>query len=198
MRVIIITYPVPPKINEIITIEDDDYVIVVDGALDYLTKREFKIDLVIGDFDSLKKKSLLKKHQTIKLPKEKDYTDTHNALIEAYNLSNNVILIGGIKGERIDHFMANLMMLNKYPNLLIMDENTKIYLLGKGNHIITKTKYVSFFAKEDAVVSLLGFKYDLNNYLLKVNDPLGISNETLKSYAEVKVESGVLYVIQTN
>lgn len=196
MRVLVITNYAPKNINKLLTIKPNDYVIIVDGALDNLNKK-IKVDLVVGDFDSIKNKNRLRKYQTIKLPKEKDITDTYQAISHAYSISNDVILIGGIKGPRIEHFIANLMLLDKFKNLVIIDENSKISLLENGNHIITKGGYINFFAKEDSVISLGGFKYSLNNYHLKRFDQLAISNEIEGAYGEVKIKSGEVIVIET-
>lgn len=196
MRVIVITNPAPKAIEKLITISLDDFVIVVDGALDDVYKKILKIDLVVGDFDSVKNKKILKNYQTLKLPSKKDVTDTYQAIKEAFKLSNNIIMLGGIKGDRIDHFIANFTLFNEYPNLIIMDDNTNMFLLNEGSHVITKTKYTSFFAKDEALISLYGFKYNLNNYLLKPYDALGISNEVIKAYGEINISKGSVFVIQ--
>lgn len=197
MRVLVITNYAPKKISNIITIKSDDYIIAVDGALNTLNKRKIKVDLAIGDFDSLKNKKKTNDYQKIILKKEKDTTDTYEAIKYAYTLSNDVILIGGIQGPRIEHFIANLTLLDQYNNLVIIDQNSKISLLKLGNHIVTKGGFINFFAKEDSVISLMGFKYPLTNYHLKRFDPLAISNEIIGAYGEVKIIKGEVIIIET-
>lgn len=196
MRVVVITNYAPKNLDNIITINESDYIILVDGALNNFNKK-LKIDLVVGDFDSVKNKKILKKYPTLKLPKEKDITDTFQAISYAYTVSNDVILIGGIQGPRIEHFLANLSLLDKFNNLVIIDQFSKISLLKEGNHIITKGGYINFFAKENSVITLEGFKYPLKNYLLNRFDPLAISNEIEGAYGEVKIKSGEIVVIET-
>lgn len=197
MRVYVITSQVPSNIKRLISIKESDYIIAVDGAFDELIKQKVKIDLVIGDMDSVKNLRQLRKYEQIKLPRVKDETDSHAALNHAYSLTNNVIMIGGIQGARIEHFIANMLLLDKFPNLLIMDNNSKVYLLKEGSHVVTKSEYVSFFAKEDSIISLHGFKYELENYKLNRFNPLAISNEILASYGEVDVKKGEVYIIKT-
>lgn len=198
MKTIVITQIPPENISELITITEDDFVIVVDGALASVLKQKIKIDLVIGDFDSLQTKSLLRGLEYIKLNPKKDRTDTFVAVKYAYeNTNNEVFLIGGIQGERIEHFIANLLMLNHFPNLTIIDENSTLYLLDKGKHLISKEYYISFFGYREAIITLEGFKYPLNKYHLKQYDPLCISNEIVKTYGEIIIDEGRVVVIKT-
>ena len=197
MKVIVITNQVPPKIKDLIEINDEDYVIVVDGAFDSVLKQKIKIDLVVGDFDSVKNVKKLKKYKLHQLEKEKDETDTKVAIDLAYSMSQHVILIGGIQGNRIEHFLANLTIFKQYNNLLIIDNNSKIYLLSKGKHLIEKNNYISFFGYNEAIISLENFKYPLKQYQLNNFDPLCISNEVNNIYGEVHIYSGQVIVIET-
>lgn len=197
MKTVVITKDVPSDINKLITINPEDFVISVDGALADVLKQKIKVDLAIGDFDSLTSKGLLKGHDTIHLNTEKDVTDTFYAIEKAYELfDNEVFLLGGVRGDRIEHFMANVLMLDKFPKLTIMDDFSTIYLIEEGDHLISKSNYISFFGFPDAVVTLKGFKYNLDKYKLKPYDALGISNETIKSYGEVKVHQGRVIVVK--
>jgi len=198
MKTIVITNYAPDNIRDIITIDDNDLVIAVDGALSQVLKQKIKVDLVIGDFDSLTTKSLLKGLNRIQLNKEKDETDTFVAVKKAYEMTRNeVFLIGGIKGDRIEHFIANILMLNEFPKLTIMDENSMIYLLETGKHLISKASYISFFGFSEAKITLERFKYNLKDYHLKQYDPLCISNETIKSYGEITIKEGRVLVVKT-
>lgn len=198
MRTYVITRSVPNNINDLITIAPNDFVIAVDGALPHVLKQKINVDLVIGDLDSLKDKAALKGLEYIKLNREKDETDTFVAVKYAYEKTNNeVFLIGGIKGDRIEHFIANTMLLDKYPKLTIIDNNTQIYLLEEGKHLVSKESYISFFGFNEATLSLEGFKYSLSRYKLKSFDPLCISNEIIKTYGEVNVHAGRVLIIKT-
>ena len=198
MRTIVITRETPANISDLITIEEDDFVIVVDGALTSVLKQKIKIDLVIGDFDSIQSKSQLRGLEQLRLNPEKDETDTFFAVNYAYEKTDNeVILIGGIKGDRIEHFIANLLMLNSFPKLTILDENSTLYLLESGKHLISKEYYISFFGFNEALITLEGFKYPLKEYQLKQYDPLCISNEIIKSYGEIIILEGRVLVIKT-
>lgn len=197
MRVILIANNAPDNILDIISIENDDLVIAVDGGFDVALKQKINVNLVIGDLDSIKNSKKLKDYETIKLKSEKDETDSYVAVDYAFTHSNHVYLIGGIQGNRIEHFLANLTLFNSFPKLMILDNNSRIYLLENGKHLLQKSKFYSFFSYDEATISLIGFKYPLNNYILKRFDPLCISNEVVNKYGEIEISKGSVLVVET-
>ena len=162
MKIVVVSPKVPSKIKELINLEDK-IVYAVDAAVSALIKQEVKIDLAIGDFDSLKNKDLLKDLKTVVLNKEKDYSDTAYAIKEAYKKTNDVILIGGLHSKRIDHLAANLMLLSQYPTLKIIDNNNIIERYDTGIHYIKKEnfKYMSIFPITDAIIDIENTFYTL-------------------------------------
>lgn len=198
MKIAVIAPEVPKNIKKLINV--NEYMIYAcDSAVHDLLKQEISIDLAIGDFDSLKNVELLKGIKTIKLNKEKDFSDTSYAVNHAYNYTKDVVLLGGIKGTRSDHLIANILLLNQFNNLIIMDETNKIYLLNKGNHIINKNnyKYLSIFPVNETTITLKNTKFILEEKNLKAGDPLGLSNEIIGDDAVVEVISGRVLVIQS-
>lgn len=198
MKIAVISPKVPENIRDLIDV--DKYVIYAcDEAVEALIKQKITIDLAIGDFDSLNNLDLLNGIKTIKLNKIKDYSDTSYAIRYAYDKTDDVTLIGGIKGTRSDHFIANLFLMKEYPELVIMDETNKLIILNKGEFIIEKNdyKYLSIFPLKDSKISVMGTKYNLNNVDLPAYDPLGLSNEIIDSKATIKVDKGVVLLIQS-
>lgn len=190
MRTIIVIKAIP------FTFLDDDYVIGVEkGAIDLINKK-IPFNIALGDFDSINDEEyeLIKKYNYLKLPIEKDVTDL------AYALSiskGDVVVLGGINGPRVEHFYSNLLLLKMHPNVRFIDEKSIIYTLGEGIHYFNKDEYrfISFFALEEAIISLVGFKYELDHYLLNVNDNLGISNEIIAG--TLRIDKGRVLVIKT-
>lgn len=171
----------------------DSYVVGVDKGALYCLKNNIKMDVAVGDFDSVSPNDyelIIKATKIVKLNPVKDDTDTEHALkmIKDYD---EITILGGIKGNRIEHFISMLIYLKNFPNLRIKDDNSLIYTIDKDQEIIKDNiyKFISLFSLEDdTIVSLRGFKYNLNNYHLKENDPLGVSNEIVddKAYIELK------------
>lgn len=198
MRVLVITHPVPIDIRKFFKVEATDYIIAVDQAVQSLFKQRLKIDLAVGDFDSLKNEGVLHGLKVMRLHTVKDVTDTHQALIEAYKVSDDVILIGGFGGDRIEHFYAHTLHFDQFPNLLMMNEKSILQVKPEGSYRFFKTNdFISFFAYPDAVMTLRGFKYELQHYALKTYDPLGISNEVVNDEAVLEVHRGRVLVFQT-
>ena len=158
-------------------------------------------DIAIGDFDSCKKEEYdaIKKNskKIIQLNPMKDKTDTEEAILLVKDY-DEILILGGIRGKRIEHFYANLMLLFKYPKVKMKDDNSLIEVKWESFIPNKNYKYISLFPIEDsAILSLTGMKYNLENYTLKRNEPtLGISNECMDNpYVEIK--SGGLLVISS-
>lgn len=89
--------------------KDSSFVISVDSGFSVATDYGFKTDLLIGDMDSIDKSLFSKIDDDIcqkKFPKDKDFSDTELAFIEAKKIPHkNSVLIGG-SGGSIEHFEA--------------------------------------------------------------------------------------------
>ncbi len=196
MKIAVVASKVPNNVKDLIK---DRVVIAVDSTVSELISRNIKIDIAIGDFDSLSDLSLLNDLKHIKLSSIKDLSDTHYALNYAYDLSDDVILIGGLEGKRIDHLIANLLLFEKYNNLIIYDDYNIIKRLGVGKYVIDKNdfKYLSIFPLTDTTLSLKGTNYSLNDATLLKFDTLGLSNEISDKSANLIIKKGTILLIQS-
>ena len=189
--------------------DDNEFIIAVDGGIKAVKEKNLIADLLIGDFDSCNlsedeyRNNYLKK---MTFNARKDYSDLELALQECEKNSHcdtDEILIYNATGIRLDHFYANILLLEKYSNLKakIIDKNNCIFIIDKDETFFkNEYKYISFFALEsDTIISLNGFSYDLSDYNLNINDPLCLSNEILKnSIATIKVNNKKVLVIRSN
>ncbi len=185
-----------------INLNDFDFLIGVDrGALNAYQNNIY-VNLAIGDFDSITKDELIlikKKSKVIKLNPIKDLTDTAEALEYSFKLSNDVTMLGGIEGKRIEHFIANLCLFKEYPLLKIENENSLIFCITKPTRLPIKYKFASFFALNTVKsLCLKGFKYELANYDLELYDSLCISNEIIDCDNLVSFKEGLLLIILSN
>lgn len=196
MRVLVVTYPTPKDIRKILPLKDSDYIIAVDQAVSSLYKQRIKIDLAVGDFDSLSNHSMLLNLNVVRMNTVKDVTDAHQALVEASKINpDDLYLIGGIGGERIEHFIIHTMFFNEFPKLIIKDDNSTLFLLEKGVHEFSNQDYYTFIGYPKAKISIDGFKYNLNEYRLLPYDPLCISNEVVDKAGYVHVHEGKVLAI---
>lgn len=107
----------------------------VDRGAVRLTERGIIPIIAMGDFDSLSKAELahLKTMTEVtEFPAEKDETDTEIGLQWALTEQPDLIRIFGATGGRLDHLLANIMMLMQ-PRFL--DVISKIELLDRYNYI---------------------------------------------------------------
>lgn len=198
MIVKIFTGPLNYDLKTIYKEDRGEYIIGVDMACSLLMENDIPIDLAIGDFDSVREGSMKAvvdySDKIIIYPTEKDYTDTYLAVQEALAMDHKKIIMYGGVGQRFDHSFANMALL-KLGNITIVNEHETMYMLKPGNHKIkTKRKFVSFFAIEEVKgLTLKGFKYRKDGYVLKVDDPLCVSNQ---GSGTVSFDEGILLVIE--
>lgn len=161
---------------------DYDFIGVDRGAY-YLSLANIKMILAIGDFDSVNEKEFntIKDCPIVKLDSIKNMSDLEYAIIEANKNNYDHMYIYGALGQRLDHTLVNINLLEKYPNLTFIDEYNEVTLLKKGSHQLkadSNYKYYSFFSlSNDTFISLENFKYNIDNYQLLLNDTRCFSNE---------------------
>lgn len=179
----------------------DAYIIAADGGYSHVKRLGLVPDLLLGDFDSLTDE-MPKNCRIMTVPAEKDDTDMMLAVKTALNEGyENMILCGGL-GGRLDHTIANIQTLEYIAkhkvNGMIYSERNTILLQQKGCRSYKKQEgvYFSLFAlTETAEVTTRGTKYNLTDYKLTRDFPLGVSNEIVEEYADVEVKSGILLVL---
>ena len=118
-----------------------DYIICADGGYEYAKSANIVPDILVGDFDSLSEEpaDFLRK---VKLPVEKDETDSLYALRFAFSKgATNIVLYGGI-GSRFDHSYANICLLRhamiRDIPMVVTDGTTEVYLTD--SHLTLKGK----------------------------------------------------------
>ncbi|MDF9867073.1 thiamine pyrophosphokinase [Bacilli bacterium PM5-3] len=172
----------------------------VDSGAKYLIDKNLPIKTVIGDFDSIDdisyQKLIDKDIELIKLSPVKNNTDLDIAIQYALKEDYDFINVYGALGNRVDHTLVNLNLLKKYPMIKLYDDTSIVFVLKKGKHIINKSnyQYYSFFAIKECEITLNDFKYPLDNYCLKMDDTLCISNE-LESNASIETSEDIIVVM---
>lgn len=181
--------------------DDTDFVIAADGGLAVLKQKHIRVDLVLGDFDSL---GYVPDEQNLVLhPTHKDETDMMLACREGLARGyKNFCLYGGLGGNRISHTVANLQTL-----VWLADQGAGGTLYGDGceimllrNDCVTFSEayqgYLSLFAiGGNAIVSASGLEYELDHAVMTDRYPLGVSNAFCGKEACVTAHEGDLLVV---
>lgn len=176
----------------------DDYIVCLDGG--FLDDIPYDIDVAIGDFDTAEAPKKAKK--IIKYPKEKNETDFELALMHLQERKDiDEILVYNATGGRLDHFLINVRLLEKYYplNITIIDDKNKISFLKKGQYEIIKDsyQYISLIVINEGIISIEGFKYNLCHQLIKSFDTYTTSNELTASKGIITIETGSFLLIKT-
>ena len=108
---------------------ETDFIIAADGGANHLKKYNLKPQLIVGDMDSISEQSLIndKTIEKITYNTDKDQTDTELATIEAFKRGFSHITLIAATGKRLDHTLANLELLKRYPGKIsLIDNKTKL------------------------------------------------------------------------
>ncbi len=209
MRAVVVADGVPePSDAEIV--EAADLVIAADGGAAWLDGLGRPPDVLVGDLDSVEP-ALVDRlaaggTRVVRHPREKDASDTELAISEALRLgATEIVLVGALGGERLDHELANLLLLAD-PEL--PPGAVSIARGGTGVRVLRGPGELSLLAGIGATVTLLpiggdatgvttaGLRYPLEDETLRVGRSRGLSNEVTAAPASVRVVEGTLLVIE--
>ena len=178
-----------------------DLTIAADRGLEAFATAGLRPDVLLGDMDSVSEEVLCRmqgESEIDRLPAIKDDTDGVHALDVAIARGAKHITLLGALGGRMDHAMANLMLLIRAHRAgvkaQILSENVCIERVD-GCCVIHNAKgdTVSLLPLGEAKgVTLSGFFYPLENRDLDSGYPLGISNVVTEETARVSVRGGDL------
>ena len=197
-------------------VKEGAYLVAVDGGFDYCHGMGLEPELCLGDFDSVsedQKAELWKAAESgrgagrfreiIKLPVEKDDTDTLAALKLCIERGYKEFYIFGGCGGRLDHTIANIQCL-----LFLKRKGSIGYMItGEESIFVLKDEAVCFPSETQGVLSLFalsgeakgvsisGMKYNLEDAIITNDFPIGISNEFVGKESSVVVREGELLVV---
>ena len=141
-----------------------------------------------------------------KFPKDKDFTDFELILKEINKISENknfvekIFVVGGL-GKRIDMALSNLFIMEKYKNLVFLQENEEIFYVEKS--FVLKNKKDCEFSiipinEKVEKLTLKGFKFETDKIDVKRESSRLVSNVICGDEASVEFENGKLIIILKN
>lgn len=185
--------------------KSDDFIIAADSGYKNALQLGEKPNLLLGDFDSYTEK-LPNNVEIIKVPAEKDFTDTQMAVTEALKRgADEIVFVGGLSG-RLDHTLSNLSVLPELWKLRIhahaTDGYNRVRYISSTSTLIPKSgfKYVSIISLSEKLkgVTIEGCKYPLKNAtLFRANQSLSVSNEILGNCALISIRKGEAFIIES-
>ena len=185
-------------------VSEKDYVFCADGGARHAKALNVVPTLVMGDMDSIDGELLmwLDEHgvEIRRFSAEKDYSDTELLLDYIFQEGFRDIIVFGGTGGRLDHQLANILLLGKYSvaGVSLRFVHSRGYIEGVREGVSValdeKQGYLfSFFLLSDtAVVSLDGFRYGLSFSTVQRGATIGLSNVIESRNAIVTVHSGTI------
>jgi thiamine pyrophosphokinase len=191
-----------------------DLVVAADAGASWLVEAGATPDLLVGDLDSIPP-GLLAELEAAGVPIErhasdKDASDAELALEHAVARgADQVVVIGALGGERLDHELANVLLLadRTWPATLV---DLSIVRGGTQLRSLRGPGRLELRGAVGDLVSLLplagdadgvrtgGLRYPVDGEPLRFGRSRGLSNVVEGARASVSLERGTLLVIETS
>ena len=185
----------------------DAFVIAADSGVEVAARLGRRVDLAVGDFDSVHHEALaaaVAGGATAEChPEAKDETDLELGLVAAVDrAATDVVVVGG-SGGRLDHFLANALLLAS-PRFASMRIEAHI---GDA-HLTVIRDGAELRGQPGDLVSLLalggpaidvrtsGLVYPLRGERLEAGSTRGVSNVFETGTANVELTAGTLLAVQ--
>lgn len=184
--------------------KSDDLKIAADAGYKNAVELGERVDVLLGDFDSFTDK-IPEGVEVLKVPAEKDFTDTQMAVKEALlRGADELVIIGGL-GGRLDHTLSNISILAELwkvrVHTVMTDGFNRVRYLNSSSTLVPRShfRYVSVIALSDKLrgVSIEGCKYPLDNATLLKSNQYAVSNEILGNCALISLKKGECLVIES-
>ena len=204
--VILSACPVSPALAGLL--REDDFIIACDAGYRNCAPLHCKPHVIVGDFDTAPCPQQ-EDDEIVVLPHVKADTDTEYAAKLAVQKGfDEVLLLGGLGGRRLEHTLANLCtglgLEKRGVRATLQDERSRITFVMPGEtRRYPKEDYFYFsaFPMEGRAEGVCeqGSYYELTDAELTAGYPLGVSNE----YAEgsdcitVSTREGALVIVET-
>ena len=188
--------------------EKGDLVIAADAG--YLTAKKMGItpDILLGDFDTLGVENIPDGIECLRVPAEKNDTDTQLAVqVAAERGAEEITIVGGMSG-RIDHTLSTLAILEDlwerkagriYATLT--DGKNRVRFIRNGGTILPHSQYrfFSLIAADETVkgITLDGCKYPLKNGRISRRNQWAVSNEIVGNCALIEIKRGGAWIIES-
>ena len=188
--------------------EKGDLVIAADAG--YLTAQKMGItpDVLLGDFDTLGVENIPDGIECLRVPAEKNDTDTQLAVQVAIERgAKEIVIVGGLSG-RLDHTLSTLAILedlwerkNDRIYATLTDGKNRVRFLRNSGTILPRSqyRYFSLIAADELVkgVTLEGCKYPLKNGRISRRHQWAVSNEITGNCTLIEIRRGGVWVIES-
>lgn len=184
----------------------EDFVIAADAGYRNALALNAKPSILLGDFDSLGEPNVPDGTEILRVPAEKDFTDTQMAVQVALERgADSIVIIGGLSG-RLDHTLSNLAILEslceKRISAIFTDGKNRVRFLRNGSILIPRAPhfdYLGLIAADPILrgVTIDGCKYPLKNARINRLQQYAVSNEITGNCAFVAIRRGGAWIVES-
>jgi thiamine pyrophosphokinase len=190
---------------------DADLIVAADGGARWLDAMGIRPHLLVGDLDSVDAHVIerlaadgvaIERH-----PADKDASDAELALDRALaSGADEVAVLGALGGERLDHELANLLLLadpsRRVRDLRVVRGGTVVRALQGGERLSLRGAIGDLVSLlpiggEAEGVRTAGLRFPLDGESLRLGPSRGLSNVITDQPASVSLERGTLLVVET-
>ena len=180
-----------------------DLIVAADSGYDVAVELGFRVDVVVGDMDSLATDPLPSHVIVEKHPVDKNQTDLDLALELAIREDPVRVVIVGGTGGRHDHELATSQMLcsDRWAAIDELDwfsDRSRAHVIHHRRIIhgdVGTTLSLIPVGSDATGVTTKGLRWELHGEILKVGSTRGVSNVMRSPIADIRVETGSLLVV---
>ena len=171
--------------------------IAADGGANYLEKKKYKLDFIIGDFDSLKNKAFWESNGTnlIRIS-EQETTDFEKCL---YSIDAPTYFCIGFIGRRADHFLASCSILIKYyfKNVILVGSHDIIFHVSQAFEMVLPlgTRLSLFPMNQIIGLDSSGLKWPISGLEFHPSKRDGTSNQTSSERVKINLSGDGMLII---
>jgi thiamine pyrophosphokinase len=180
-----------------------DLVVAADSGYDAALHLGFRVDVLVGDLDSISATPIPDHVRVERYPVDKDQTDLDLALELALRDDPERVVVVGGSGGRFDHEIAisGLLCAPRWASILEID-----WISSRGHaHVLRRHRVLH--GDIGATVSLIpiggpvtrvtttGLRWDLTDAVLEAGTTWGVSNVMRRPVADIEIDSGCLLVV---
>ena len=181
-----------------------DLVVAADSGYDTAIANGHRVDVLVGDLDSISETDLPDHVIIERHPADKDATDLELALSLVIRESPTRIVVAGGSGGRLDHELAVAALLCS-PRWDVVDEID--WVSGRGvAHVITGHRMVHGdvgdlltlipMHGDAAGIVVKGVRWPLDGETLSAGSTKGVSNIMVSPVVDIRVSSGRLLAVR--
>lgn len=168
--------------------------VCADGGADTALSAGLTVEAVIGDMDSASAAAKTAYGAVLHPIAEQNSTDFDKCL---RNIEAPAILGVGFLGDRVDHTLAVLHVLQKYrrPIVLLGADDLVFMVPDQVRFDAVLGQRVSLMPVTDSIVTSRGLKWEVTDAPMSMRDFIGSSNEATAQVVEVRATPGMAVIM---